>query len=458
MNDDQQQKNQMWFALLILFGINTMNFFDRQILASVTEPIRKEWLLSDTAMGWLGTAFTLIYAAVGVPLGRWADQGKRTRILSIGVAVWSLFTAASGTAWNYWSLFVARMGVGIGEASCSPAANSLIGDYFPAARRARAISIFMLGLPIGIFLSNLLSGMIAKAWGWKMTFYLATLPGLILAVLALRIREPKRGGAEEHHVAETGVSTSFWEPYVKVLSIPTMWWIALSGALHNFNAYAVNAFMPAYLGRYHGLNLQEANTIAAFTLGAVGVVGLLGGGLAADWARRWRPDGRMLLSALALMISTPCVYLALNQPKGSITGFVALMGLGWMLIYVYYVTVYPAVQDVVEPGLRGTAMALYFFAMYVLGGAFGTSILGMLSDHFAKQAMSGAGATAMSEAFKAEGLHNAFYVVPVVSLVLALVLFAGSRTVTKDMERLQSWLRKSTAKEMAHATKAAAKA
>ncbi|MFN7944083.1 MAG: MFS transporter [Blastocatellia bacterium] len=458
MNDDQQQKNQMWFALLILFGINTMNFFDRQILASVTEPIRKEWLLSDTAMGWLGTAFTLIYAAVGVPLGRWADRGKRTKILSIGVAVWSFFTAASGMAWNYWSLFVARMGVGIGEASCSPAANSLIGDYFPAARRARAISIFMLGLPIGIFLSNLLSGMIAKTWGWKMTFYLATLPGLLLAVLALRIREPKRGGAEEHHVAETGSSASFWEPYVKVLSIPTMWWIALSGALHNFNAYAVNAFMPAYLGRYHGLDLQEANKNAAFTLGAVGVVGLLGGGLAADWARRWRPDGRMLLSALALMISTPCVYLALNQPKGSITGFVALMGLGWMLIYVYYVTVYPAVQDVVEPGLRGTAMALYFFAMYVLGGAFGTSILGMLSDHFARQAMSEAGATAMSEAFKAEGLHNAFYVVPVVSLVLALVLFAGSRTVTKDMEKLQSWLRKSTAKDLAGVPKAAAKA
>src|SRR5205085_11956743 len=97
-------KRHAWFALFVLFGINTMNFFDRQILASVTEPIRKEWMLSDTAMGWLGTAFTLIYAAVGLPLGRWADRGKRTKILGIGVFVRSRFTAASGLAWNYWSL------------------------------------------------------------------------------------------------------------------------------------------------------------------------------------------------------------------------------------------------------------------------------------------------------------------------------------------------------------------
>ncbi|MBS1812989.1 MAG: MFS transporter [Acidobacteria bacterium] len=433
------------YALVILFLINTMNFFDRQILAAVTEPIRKEWGLSDTAMGWLGTAFTLIYAFVGVPLGRWADQGARTKILSLGVGVWSVFTAASGMAWNYWTLFAARMGVGIGEASCSPAANSLIGDMYPVNRRARAISIFMLGLPIGIFLSNYLSGRIAKAYGWKMTFFIATIPGLLLAVLALRIVEPERGAAEEHKIEVNHSGQSFFYPYLRVLSIPTMWWIAISGALHNFNAYAVNAFTPAYLGRYHGLDLSEANTVAAFTLGLVGVVGLLGGGIMADWARRWRPDGRMIISALALLVSTPCVYLAIAQPKGAIRGFIALMGVGWMLIYVYYVTVYPAVQDIVEPNLRGTAMALYFFAMYVLGGAFGTSMLGMLSDYYAKSAMRAAGASTLTEVFRAEGLHNAFYIVPLVSLVLAIVLFAGSRTITKDMKKLQEFMRQSRA-------------
>ena len=436
-------RSKTTYALWILFGINMMNFFDRQILAAVTEPIRMEWQLSDSALGWLNTAFVLLYAAVGVPLGRLSDRWLRTRILSIGVTVWSLFTAASGAAWNYWSLFVVRLGVGVGEASCAPAANSLIGDLFPPQKRARAISLFMLGLPIGIFTSNLTSGIIAKQYGWRVTFFIACIPGLILAVLALRIREPHRGGAEEHHVVGQQQEGS---PYWRVLRIPTIWWIILSGALHNFNAYAVNAFLPAFLGRYHGMDLRQANTIAAIVLGAVGVVGLLGGGWAADKFRQTRANGRMLLATVAMFVSTPLVYLALDRPKGDLVGFMLLMGIGWMLIYVYYATVYAAIQDVVEPGLRATAMALYFFAMYVLGGSFGTSILGMLSDHYARQAMEAAGATAMAEAFKAEGLHNAFYVVPLVSLILAGVLYAGSRTVAKDMEKLQRWMRESAAK------------
>ena len=177
------QRNRTSFALAILFLINTLNFFDRQILASVTEILRKEWSLSDTSMGWLGTAFTLIYAAVGLPLGSWADRGKRTTVLSASVGIWTIFTAASGLAWNYWSMFIARLGVGVGEAGCSPAANSLIGDMFPATKRARAISVFMLGLPIGLFLSNFFSGTIAKHYGWQAPFFIATIPGIILAVL-----------------------------------------------------------------------------------------------------------------------------------------------------------------------------------------------------------------------------------------------------------------------------------
>lgn len=436
-------RSKTTYALWVLFGINMMNFFDRQILAAVTEPIRMEWHLSDSALGWLNTAFVLLYAAVGVPLGRLSDRWLRTRILSMGVTLWSLFTAASGAAWNYWSLFVVRLGVGVGEASCAPAANSLIGDLFPPQKRARAISIFMLGLPIGIFTSNLSSGIIAKQYGWRVTFFIACIPGLILAALALRIREPRRGGAEEHHVVGQQQEGS---PYWRVLRIPTIWWIILSGALHNFNAYAVNAFLPAFLGRYHGMDLRQANTIAAIVLGAVGVVGLLGGGWAADKFRQTRANGRMLLATASMFVSTPLVYLALDRPKGDLVGFMLLMGFGWMLIYVYYATVYAAIQDVVEPGLRATAMALYFFAMYVLGGSFGTSILGMLSDHYARSAMSAAGATAMTEAFKAEGLHNAFYVVPLVSLILAAVLYAGSRTVARDMDKLQRWMRESAAK------------
>jgi predicted MFS family arabinose efflux permease len=431
MNEDQDKN--AWYALAILFAVNMMNFFDRQIIASVSKPIIDEWQLTDAQMGLMGTAFIWIYAVVGVPFGIWADRGSRKKLLSFAVTVWSLFTAASGLAWNYWAMFLARMGVGVGESGCSPAGNSLIGDLYPASKRGKAIAIFMLGLPIGIFLSNMLSGIIAKAYGWRMTFLVATIPGLILAVLALRIKEPKRGASEA--VKAASEKRGFLQ-YFQVLAIPTMWWIILSGALHNFNAYTVNSFIPLYLGRHHGLDIRQANFIAAVVLGAVGVVGLIIGGWLADWSRKRDPRGRMVVAALALLVSTPCVYLAIGMPKGDLTSFMILMGFGWMLIYVYYVTVYPAIQDVVAPNLRGSAMALYFFGMYFLGGAYGTWITGALSDHFARQAMLAAGASAL-EPFRAVGLQKAFYAVPLVSLVLTFVLFAGALTIRKDVKKLQ---------------------
>lgn len=433
-----KKRREASLALWILFGINTMNFYDRQILAAVAEPIRKEWALSDTALGTLATAFTLIYAAVGLPLGRLADSWSRGKLLGMGVGAWSVLTAASGLAWNYASLFVSRLGVGIGEASCAPAANSLIGDLYPRNKRAFALSVFMLGLPIGLFLSYRVSGMIAHAYGWRAAFYFACVPGLLLALLALKIPEPQRGAAEEHQSAGQQRAGS---PYWVVLGIPTIMWIIVSGALHNFNMYAVNSFLTAFLGRYHQMGLKEANNATSIVLGAVGIIGLLGGGWAADRLSKVRSDGRLLLSAVTMFVAAPCIYFALNQPPGAIVGFMLLMGAGSMLMFVYYSCVYAAIQDVIEPALRGTAMALYFFAMYVLGASLGPVGTGMLSDHFARKAMAAAGATAMTEPFKAAGLHSAMYVIPLLCLLLAVVLFAASRTVSADMEKLRSWLR-----------------
>jgi MFS family permease len=427
-----------WFALWVLFAINAMNFYDRQILAAVMEPIRKEWALSDSSMGFLGTAFTLLYAAVGVPLGRLADNWTRTRLLSIGVTVWSLLTSASGLAWNYTSLFITRLGVGVGEASCAPAANSLIGDLYPPAQRGRALSIFMLGLPIGLFLSYLLSGRIAHAYGWRAAFYFAILPGLLLAVLTLRIREPIRGASETGARAAARREGS---PYLLLLGMPTMLWITLSGALHNFNMYAVNSFLTAFLIRYHHLDLKQASFTSAVVLGAVGVLGLLGGGWASDRLSKVRSNGRLLVTSGAMLAATPCLYFALQQPPGAILPFIFLMGTGSMLMFVYYSGVYSAIQDVVEPALRGTAMALYFFAMYVLGASLGPLITGLLSDHFAKKAMAAAGAAIMTEQFKGAGLHSAMYLIPLLCLLLALVLFAAAMAMPRDVERLRRWMR-----------------
>jgi MFS family permease len=437
------------FTLWVLFAINAMNFFDRQILGAVGEAVRREWALSDGAMGALGTAFTLLYAFVGVPLGRLTDRSGRRWILSAGVFLWSLMTVLSGLARNFWQLFVFRLGVGVGEASCAPAASSLIGDLFPARDRGRAMSVFMLGLPVGIALSFAASGIIARAYGWRAAFYVAGLPGLLCAVAVLFVREPVRGAAEAHGV---GARKREGSPYRLVLGTPTMRWLILSGALHNFNMYAIGAFLTPFLMRYHGSDIQSANFVSMVAFGLSGAPGLVLGGIAADALAGRRPDGRLLVGALAILGSVPLLYLALGRPAGDTLGFMLLMGAGCALMYAYYSTVYSTIQDVTEPGLRGTAMALYFFAMYVLGASLGPYGTGLVSDFFTARAAEAAGVTAHTqqalEPFRAEGLHTAMYLIPFLGALLTLVLFAASRTVAKDTERLQRWMRESAEEEI----------
>src|SRR6476659_513672 len=190
------------FALFVLFAINLMNFFDRQIIGGVGEGIRREWGLSDTALGLLGTVFTLLYAVFGLPLGRLSDRAARTKMLAAGVFVWSLLTALSGAARSFSQLIVMRLGVGVGEATCSPASTSLIGDLFPARLRARAIAIWMLGLPLGLGLANGAGAWILQNWGWRNAFYLAAVPGLLCAAAAMMMREPNRGTLEQHAVGD----------------------------------------------------------------------------------------------------------------------------------------------------------------------------------------------------------------------------------------------------------------
>src|SRR5437667_2662996 len=190
----QTTTGRLVFTLGVLLAINTMNFFDRQILPAVQEKIKDQWKLSDTELGWLGTAFILLYAVVGLPLGRLADVWRRKWLLAGGVALWSLLTLGSGLAWSFWSLFVLRLGVGVGEASCAPAASSLIGDLVPAQRRARAMSVFMLGLPLGLALSFFVSGTVAERYNWPAAFFVAGVPGLLLAIAALFLVDPVRGG------------------------------------------------------------------------------------------------------------------------------------------------------------------------------------------------------------------------------------------------------------------------
>ena len=192
--------------------------------------------------------------------------------------------------------------------------------------------------------------------------------------------------------------------------------------------------------------------ISMVVYGLAGVPGLIVGGLLSDRLVKHKRNGRLVLSSIAIFISAPFMYLGLSRAVGDLTGFIIFTGLGMAAMYVYYATVYSAIQDVIEPALRGTAMALYFFAMYVLGASLGPVGMGFLSSYFTRQAALASGVTDTSfqalRPFAAQGLHSALYVVPVFGVLLGLVLFAASRTVAKDMEKLQSWMSESARSEV----------
>jgi MFS family permease len=474
----QPTRGQLAFTLLVLLGINTMNFYDRQVLGAVGEKVREEWQLNDKQLGALTTAFILLYAAVGLPLGHWADVGRRKTILVIGVILWSVLTGLSGLAWGFASLFAFRLGVGVGEASCAPAANSLLGDLFPAKQRARALAVFMLGLPLGLGLSYVISGRIAEVLSWREALFVAGVPGLFLGVLALWLPEPVRGAADAPATPGGGVPsaavpavageversvplsvergqgaavltatetvarvTPAAPPHaaprpgsaiLAVLRIPTMWWIIASGALLNLNMYALGSFLTSFMIRFHGRNIRQASDINGVVYGFGGSLGLIFGGWLCDRIVGKRANGRLLLAALAMVVAAPCFWLALQQERGDWLACAAWMLPGCVCLYFYYAAVYATIQDIVGPSMRGTAMAVYFFVFYLFA-AVGLYAFGWLSDHLAGEAMR-AGAT--EAAAKATGLHQALYVVPAMTVGLVVVLFAGSLTVTRDQQRI----------------------
>ena len=413
------------YTLAVLFALNFMNFYDRQVVGAVGEKIKQEWQLSDGQLGSLTTAFVLVYALVGIPFGRLADTGKRRLVLSRGIAVWSAFTALSGAAGTFLSHFLYRMGVGVGEASLAPTANSLIGDLFPPEKRARAISIFMLGLPLGLGASYLISGLVAKATGgWRSALYVAAVPGFVLAILALFLPEPERTAPVDAHASTESAADSIRA----VLRIRTMWWIIASGAVMNLVMYAVSAFSTSFYIRYHGLDIDYANRFNALVFGAGGGLGMLLGGWLGDRAGTRGAAGRLRLATIGALIAAPMFWLALEQPRGDAAGFAGYLFAAVLAIYLYYSTVYAAIHDLVPARMRGMAMSVYFFVFYIFTGI-GLIVFGTLSDALAARALA-TGVTAAES--RALGLHNAMYAMPLFCALLVVVLFVASRSAVRD--------------------------
>jgi MFS family permease len=253
---------------------------------------------------------------------------------------------------------------------------------------------------------------------------LAAAPAVILIPFLLSLAEPVRGAAEAHREVMARSSMA------AILKIPTMWWIILSGALLNFNMYAIGTFLPAFLSRIHGLTLARSGIATGVVFAVGGVAGGLLAGRLGDRVIRKRENGRLLVAAVLTGLGAPAAFLGVGA--GSVYVAIALITFSYGTLNTYYGLVYSAIQDIVAPAMRGTAMAVYFLAMYLCGASFGPLLTGKLSDLMARRA---AGGARITEAFKAIGLQQAMYVIPLMTILLALVLYCGSRTIAADMRK-----------------------
>ena len=305
-----------YFVLGVLTIVYTFNFIDRQIIAILSPAIKEDLGLSDSMLGLLkGLAFAVLYTVMGIPLAWLADRWNRVSIISISLAVWSGFTAISGFANNALQLALARIGVGIGEAGCSPPAHSLISDYFPKEKRASALAIYSLGIPFGQMFAFLAGGWVLETFGWRNAFFIVGIPGVLLAiVMKLTVKEPIRGAQDAAAVKAKPVKYS--EGLKKLLTIPSYWGITIAVTLASFTGYGLGLWIVDFYRRTYELSYTEITVPLAFLNGvAYGVGTYLGGRLTDRFGRKdkgayaWLPGVGMLLTIpvgwLSVWAATP---------------------------------------------------------------------------------------------------------------------------------------------------------
>lgn len=426
--DAPRSRSSAGYVLALLFIGTLLNFYDRALPSVVLEPIKDEYGLDDTQVGVLASAFVLVAAIAGVPLGRLADRVARRTVAGWGLFVWSVFTAAGGVLTNFWGFLASRVGVGVGESSYAPATGSLLADLYPSERRSRANALFTLGFPIGTLLAFLTAGALAEAFdSWRAPFLIAAVPGVIVALLVLRIREPRRGAADPIAVAAPATRAGSFRSLLKVRS---MYGLILAFAGYNFAAYAIGTFLTPVLQRYYGLELVEAGLVGGVVVGVTGLIGLLLGGRVLDRAARRSPAARVRVAAVSLGGAAVFALAGLVAGQQMLWQLVLFLSLGYLLGIVYLAAAVPVVADVIRPEQRSGAIGLMFAIGYLLGGAGGPIVVGVLSDALA------AGSSSSVDA-EAQGLQTAMMIaVPLAFAVAAVGMLLAARFVKADREAM----------------------
>lgn len=368
----------IWYVILLLSVVNVVNYMDRMALSVLLPLIKADLKLSDSQLGLLtGFAFFLFYAVCGIPIARWADRGIRKNIIALALGTWSVMTALSGAAQNFWQLFAARIGIGAGEAGCLPPAQSIICDYVPLRRRSGVFAVHNFGLYGGMMLGMAGAGWLGEIIGWRLTFVMLGLPGIGLALIVQStLREPLRGALDSVRPREA--EPSLGATALILWRCRTFRRLTLFAVTNGFVQYGLNQWWPSYYARVLGLSMSSIGVSLGTAIGIGAASGLLLGGLVANKAATRDVRLPLAIGAVATLLAIPAALGSLFVSSAS--GSIALVSLTALMWSVSNGPVVATVFSVVPANMRATAGALTVFVTSLFGFGLGPFCVGLLSE------------------------------------------------------------------------------
>ncbi|MBS0295698.1 MAG: MFS transporter [Proteobacteria bacterium] len=443
------------WALVILVVVYTSNFIDRTILNILGPSIQKDLHLDNLQLGLLtGTAFAAFYTVLGLGFGWLADRAKRSTVIVASLAIWSAFTAACGYAQNFNQLFLLRMGVGFGEAGCSPAAQSMISDYYSPKSRSTALAIYSTGIPLGVLFGAVVAGWIAQTFGWRQAFMVVGLPGILIALVCrFALKEPPRGRFDAPGAA--GERPSPFKTAGRLLRAPSFWHLAFGASLSSMAGYGIAAFAVKFLlaGGF-GLDLKTAAFDYGVAGGLAAALGIVLGGVVTDVAGRASVRAYALIPGIGFLIAAPLYVWAFQQTD--LIKLATLVIAPLILQYLYLGPTFAVTHNLVEPRMRGMATAILFLPINLIGLGIGPALVGYLADrqsqaHFAglhaglfktlcdPKALAASADTALKGACHVSNFDGVKWAIMVVAGVVyawaGLHYLLAARSVKRDLER-----------------------
>ena len=393
------------FALTVLTFINLLNYLDRQLLAAILEPVKRDLGFSDAQLGTIAVGFVIVYTLTSPIFGSLGDRWKRPPLIAFGVAVWSLATALGGFARGFISLFTTRSLVGVGEAAYGTIAPALLSDHFPVEKRGRAFAVFFAAIPLGSAAGYIFGGLLEQHFGWRAAFFIAGVPGLLFAVLTLAVKEMPRGHYDPPKAENQKTRTPI-RAYLHLLRNTQYLLSCLGYAAYTFALGGLAYWTPAFMERVRGMTHAEATITFGGIVVGTGFLGTFIGGWLGDYLLRYTKNSYLWVCGIATLIAAPIAYIAFTHTNKTV--YMTAIVISEIFVFASTGPINSAIVNLVSPTERASAVALSIFLMHMLGDVPSPPLIGYLSD--------------------LHGLAKAFLVVPVAIFISGVIwTYAAAR-------------------------------